>query len=74
MKVLNDEPFSGSRGNTITAVVTGTAKLQMKAPDGTWVDVPDGAVTASTVYSFHAPPGGAIFRFTDVTGTVGIAQ
>jgi len=70
MSVTNEEAFPGALKGVITAVITGAATLEAKGADGSWVAVPDGAVT-DTVFSFHAPFG-SIFRFTGMTGTAAI--
>ena len=66
--VENNVEFSGAKESQMVVVVTGSATLQAKAANGTWVNVPDGALT-DTVQCIVAPFD-AIFRFTSVTGTV----
>jgi hypothetical protein len=68
MVVVEDEVFSGSDTGFVTAVITGDATLEARSAAGTWIEVPDGAVT-DTVFTFHAPVG-SVWRFTSVTGTV----
>ena len=33
----------------------GSAKLQMKSPNGTWIDVPSASLTANGMYVFNLP-------------------